>query len=208
MTAVHRVDQGRAAALLPSTTGEPLFSSPKGLGFPGPLDSQKKGFVLQGRGPRSVCVGGVGFPVGASFNLFFFFFSRDRVSLCSAGCPGTHSVDQASLELRNPPASASRVLGLKASATIAKLHLSFITLAFKEEFVGTLLTTQGAPASFQRHSSLSSRGSGCKFTSWLWRPAALRVLAASKGNVTFVFLDWLIPYLHFTQHAQPMPSPF
>jgi hypothetical protein len=32
---------------------------------------------------------------------------RDRVSLCSPGCPGTHFVDQAGLELRNPPASAS-----------------------------------------------------------------------------------------------------
>jgi hypothetical protein len=42
---------------------------------------------------------------------------RDRVSLCSPGCPGTHSVDQAGLELRNPPASASRVLGLKVCAT-------------------------------------------------------------------------------------------
>jgi hypothetical protein len=38
---------------------------------------------------------------------------RDRVSLCSPGCPGTHSVDQAGLKLRNPPASASQVLGLK-----------------------------------------------------------------------------------------------
>jgi hypothetical protein len=41
---------------------------------------------------------------------------RDRVSLYSPGCPGTHFVDQAGLELRNPPASASRVLGLKACA--------------------------------------------------------------------------------------------
>jgi hypothetical protein len=49
--------------------------------------------------------------------LFFFFFPRDRVSLCSPGCPGTHSVDQAGLELRNLPASASQVLGLKACAT-------------------------------------------------------------------------------------------
>jgi hypothetical protein len=57
-----------------------------------------------------------------SFFSFFFFFAgggrfRDRVSLCSPGCPGTHSVDQAGRELRNPPASASRVLGLKACAT-------------------------------------------------------------------------------------------
>jgi hypothetical protein len=42
------------------------------------------------------------------FGLFVFFFScclfvfQDRVSLYSAGCPGTHVVDQAGLELRNP----------------------------------------------------------------------------------------------------------
>ena len=42
---------------------------------------------------------------------------QDRVSLFSPGCPGTHFVDQASLELRNLPASASQVLGLKAGAT-------------------------------------------------------------------------------------------
>jgi hypothetical protein len=45
---------------------------------------------------------------------FLVWFYRDRVSLCSPGCPGTHSVDQAGLELRNLPASASQVLGLKA----------------------------------------------------------------------------------------------
>jgi hypothetical protein len=49
------------------------------------------------------------------FVLLLFF--RDRVSPCSPGCPGTHFVDQAGLELRNPPASASQVLGLKACAT-------------------------------------------------------------------------------------------
>ena len=42
-----------------------------------------------------------------------------RVSLCSPGCPGTHSVGQADLELRNPPASASQVLGLQACTTTA-----------------------------------------------------------------------------------------
>jgi hypothetical protein len=46
---------------------------------------------------------------------------RDRVSLCSPGCPGTHSVDQAGLELRNLPASVSQVLGLQACATTARL---------------------------------------------------------------------------------------
>jgi hypothetical protein len=40
------------------------------------------------------------------------------VSLYSPGCPGTHFVVQAGLELRNPPASACRVLRLKACATM------------------------------------------------------------------------------------------
>jgi hypothetical protein len=44
------------------------------------------------------------------FVCLFVFVFRDRVSLYSPGCPGTHFVDQAGLELRNPPASASRVL--------------------------------------------------------------------------------------------------
>jgi hypothetical protein len=44
----------------------------------------------------------------------FVLFFQDRVSLCSPGFPGTHFVDQAGLQLRNLPASASQVLGLKA----------------------------------------------------------------------------------------------
>jgi hypothetical protein len=46
--------------------------------------------------------------------LFIYLIFQDRVSLCSPGCPETHSVDQAGLKLRNLPASASQVLGLKA----------------------------------------------------------------------------------------------
>jgi hypothetical protein len=55
-----------------------------------------------------------------------FFSFWDRVSLCSPGCPGAHSVDQAGLELRNSPASASQVLGLKVWATIARLKFCFL----------------------------------------------------------------------------------
>jgi hypothetical protein len=47
------------------------------------------------------------------------FVFRDRVSLYSPGCPGTHSVDQAGLEFRYLPASGSQVLGLKTSTTTA-----------------------------------------------------------------------------------------
>jgi hypothetical protein len=54
------------------------------------------------------------------FVLFCFVF-QDRVSLYSLGCPGTHSVDQAGLELRNLPVSASQVLGLEVCATTTRL---------------------------------------------------------------------------------------
>jgi hypothetical protein len=50
----------------------------------------------------------------------YMFFFQDRVSLYSPDCPEIHSVDQAGFELRNPPASASQVLGLKACATTAR----------------------------------------------------------------------------------------
>jgi hypothetical protein len=64
--------------------------------------------------------------VNVSLSLFIYFiiiiifFFWDRVSLYSPGCPDTHFVDQAGLELRNPPASASWVLGLKACTTTAR----------------------------------------------------------------------------------------
>jgi hypothetical protein len=67
--------------------------------------------------------------------------------VCSSGCPGTHFVDQAGLKLRNPPASASQVLGLKACATTPGL-----ILFFKDLF----MYMSGLPActaSFQKRAS-------------------------------------------------------
>jgi hypothetical protein len=49
--------------------------------------------------------------------FFVCLFFWDSVSLCNPGCSGIHFVDQAGLKLRNPPASASQVLGLKACTT-------------------------------------------------------------------------------------------
>jgi hypothetical protein len=75
------------------------------------------------------------------FVLFLFVcfgFSRQGFSVeGSPGCPGTHSVDQAGLELRNPPASASRVLGLKVCATIAQpfVVVVVVVLFFYELFL-------------------------------------------------------------------------
>ena len=60
------------------------------------------------------------------FGLVFGFFFWDRVSLCSPGCLETHSVDQAGLEFRNPPASASQVLGLKACTTNTRFNVTLL----------------------------------------------------------------------------------
>jgi hypothetical protein len=38
---------------------------------------------------------------------FLLYFFQDRVSLYILACPGTHSVGQAGLEVRDHPASAS-----------------------------------------------------------------------------------------------------
>jgi hypothetical protein len=62
--------------------------------------------------------------ISLTFLLLLLLFFQDSISLCSPGCPRTHSVDQAGLELRNPPASASQVLKLKACATTARLSLT------------------------------------------------------------------------------------
>jgi hypothetical protein len=65
--------------------------------------------------------------------LFCFVFP-DRDSLYSPGCPGTHFVDQAGLKLRNPPASASQVLGLKACTTTSWLY-HFESLTIKKSII-------------------------------------------------------------------------
>jgi hypothetical protein len=64
------------------------------------------------------------------FFFFFFLVFQDRVSLYSPGWPGTHSVDQAGLELRNLPASASQVLGLKACTTMPGQLKTFLRWNF------------------------------------------------------------------------------
>jgi hypothetical protein len=47
--------------------------------------------------------------ISSSDSFVCLFVFRYRVSLYSPSCPGTHFVDQAGLELRNLPASASQV---------------------------------------------------------------------------------------------------
>ena len=72
---------------------------------------------------------------GQGKRMTFFLFVwvlvfRGMVSLCSPGCPGTHSAEQAGLKLRNPPAFASQVLGLKVCATTAQPFSTFLSSKF------------------------------------------------------------------------------
>ena len=83
-------------------------------------------FPLKFQHNSFVCLIGLVFFFFPFSVLFCCFVFRDRVSLCSPGCLGTHCVDEASLKLRNPPATASQVLELKACATTTLLMYSFI----------------------------------------------------------------------------------
>ena len=58
--------------------------------------------------------------------VLFFVFLRQGFSVALEPVLELALVDQAGLELRDPPASASRVLGLKASATIAQILRFFL----------------------------------------------------------------------------------
>ena len=77
-----------------------------------------------------------------------FLFCQDWVSLCGFGaCPGTRSIDQAGLQLRDSPVSISRVLGLKMCATTAQPEM----ISICAEYVAhgcfpTFLTTYGSLA--------------------------------------------------------------
>ena len=72
------------------------------------------------------------------------FFFKDRISLYSLSCPGTHSVDQAGLKLRNPLVSASQVLRLKACATTARLFFYFLKI-YLLLYLSTLLLSSETP---------------------------------------------------------------
>jgi hypothetical protein len=60
--------------------------------------------------------------------LFFIFlvFFKTRFLCIAMAVLENHFVEQADLELRNLPASASEVLGLKVCATTAGLIICFI----------------------------------------------------------------------------------
>ena len=65
------------------------------------------------------------------FVLFCVLFFQDRVSLCSPGCPGTHFVDQAGLEHRNPPVCLPSA-GIKGVHHHCPASTSFLITLYKQ----------------------------------------------------------------------------
>lgn len=63
---------------------------------------------------------------GETVALKFIVVVPDRVSLCGPGCPGTHPVDQASLELKRAACLPPPVLGLKACTTMTPVLKAFL----------------------------------------------------------------------------------
>jgi hypothetical protein len=104
--------------------------------------------------PLGSCTAGGGL---VWFGLVWF-----EVSLYSFGFYGTHSLDQAGLTLRDLPASASWVLGLKVWAITAWLPLCFLKQGLTTWALGTELE------SLQEKQTLltTKPTSGKHFTSW------------------------------------------
>jgi hypothetical protein len=74
---------------------------------------------------------GVYFPLLGIISMLFCF--QDRVSLRSPSCPGTCPVVQVGLKLRDPPASASWVLELKACPLRLTIWFFFFPLELRTE---------------------------------------------------------------------------
>jgi hypothetical protein len=87
------------------------------------LLSPKKSNCRNSISPQDLDILHLALPLLFCFALLCFF--ETGFPLCSPDYPGTHSVDQAGLKLRNLPASASPVLGLKACATTPSGPASF-----------------------------------------------------------------------------------
>jgi hypothetical protein len=107
----------------------------------------------------------------------------DRVSLYIPGCPGTHFVDQAGLKLRNPPASASLVLVLKACATTPGFFKSFLKInVFKQ----SLFIIKGKFSTERIKVQLINKG-----------------VTSAQRNFLFLLL-FLLDFLKFTFQMYPL----
>ena len=102
---------------------------------------------------------------GLDILIFFVFVFQDRASLCGFGSARTHFVDQAGLELRDPLASASHVLGLKVLTLLLILcgfHIMHSNLTYLPVFSNLLFcpynsSPQKVKTKFKRKTKIKQR---------------------------------------------------
>jgi hypothetical protein len=75
------------------------------------------------------------------FVCFFFVFSRDRVSLCSPGCPGLCRPGWPRTQKSACLCLSKKVLGLKVCATTPSLKLSYLLLFSYSIMISPLFLT-------------------------------------------------------------------
>jgi hypothetical protein len=126
--------------------------------------------------------------------LPFPFPFWDRVSPCSPGCPGTHFVDQASLELRDLPASASQVLGLQACATTGRHPQHLLSAQEWEQLVLCVAPGNGKGGSPECQELASRREREFNQSSYS-RHRAARLLEAVGPNGMTSYWAWTVKCL-------------
>ncbi|GAB1299214.1 Complement component C6 [Apodemus speciosus] len=139
--------------------------------------------------------------LGGKYDLLYQFSRQElknsEVSLCSPGCPGTHSVDQAGLKLRNLPASASQMLGLKGLTEEqtqncvryeTKKRFLFFTKTYKEDRCTTNKLSEKYEGSFlqgaEKSISLVQGGRSLQAAALAWEKG-------TSGPEQNVFSEWL-----------------
>jgi hypothetical protein len=144
----------------------------------------------------------------ASVYWLFCLFVCLFVCLCSSGCHGTHCVDQAGLKLRNPPASASQVLGLKVCATTAchGHQLFLLTSDVSKRFsIWILFTFAFAPPPLTLHfyNFFPQRYWVCTSFCWvLYIP--IIIMAETVKSVSFS--NWCVALFLFLLPFCPTPA--
>ena len=136
------------------------------------------------------------------FIYLFIWFCWNSVSLGNPGCLGTHTGDQADFKLREPPASASRVLGSKVCATTAQLPPGIFV---KSEICFLYLTSRDLNLPENVYLGRKEKPGGM-VSSWMVSAALLRTAGFSRtaqvglftascsapdsGHTQTFFLNW------------------
>jgi hypothetical protein len=113
------------------------------------------------------------------FVCLFCFVFWDRVSLCSSGCPGTHSVDQPGLELRTPPAPCLPSAGIKGVSHHCPAGIRFLDTWNYTNRIFISKTKDWVQRKIERSKSQRSGKDGHESS---WKPQHTWCCTSTKGT--------------------------